>query len=189
MARHDRGISPGSPIASQQPGGLFLRRAAAYSLDIVLLFAILAPLGFLLGPLLGSIPETGPEIWRRLLLNFSLPTWLYFILFEGSPRGATLGKRLLRLQVRRLDGRALGIGPALRRTALKLLPWELLHLSIFGLSAQPGDLDLIQSLGLAVAFLLWGLYLVSAVTSGGRRARYDDWIGSQIQRSLPPTVA
>jgi hypothetical protein len=46
--------------------GLLARRVAAYLLDILLLFAVLAPLGPLILGLLGATPRSGPEITLRV---------------------------------------------------------------------------------------------------------------------------
>jgi uncharacterized RDD family membrane protein YckC len=79
--------------------GLLGRRIAAYVVDILLLFAVLAPVGQVILWLLGTMPpQTGPAIGRVILWNFSLPAWLYFILGDQSTSGATLGKRLLRIR-------------------------------------------------------------------------------------------
>ena len=75
------------------------RRIGAYLIDIALLFAVLAPLGQLVLRLVGRSPRTGPEIWLTILVNFSLPCWLYFIAGARSAGGATLGKRWLGVRV------------------------------------------------------------------------------------------
>lgn len=77
---------------------ILLRRAGAYVLDIVVLFAVLAPLDYLVQRALGVSPSTTEGVYATLLLNFSLPAWTYFALAERSWGGATLGKRLLSLR-------------------------------------------------------------------------------------------
>ena len=94
--------------------GLVGRRAGAYLLDIVLLFAVLGPLGWGVQIGLGLAPSTGQQVWATLLLNFSLPTWIYFAVADASAGGATLGKRWLGLTVSRDDG---GRSGRLRRWA------------------------------------------------------------------------
>lgn len=95
---------------------LLTRRATAYLLDILILFAVLAPLGQGILWLLKTTPRTGPAIAGTILWNFSLPAWLYFILGDGSGSGATLGKRLLALQVRSDAGKRLSKRNAVVRT-------------------------------------------------------------------------
>ena len=86
------------------------RRIAAYLLDMLILFGVLAPAGQLILWLLDATPpQTGPMIARVILWNFSLPAWLYFVLSDRSASGATLGKRLLKIQVRDVSGERLSI--------------------------------------------------------------------------------
>ncbi len=150
------------------------KRLAAYVLDILLLFTLLAPLGFLLHWLTGSrLPQTGPEIWRTLLWNFSLPAWLYFALSDRSRMGATLGKRLLKLQVVDNQNQPLSMGKAVLRTAVKLLPWELVHISAFALSKEMSTFTTVQTVGLTAANILTVIYFVVAVFTSGQRSVHD----------------
>ena len=73
----------------------------------------------------GGIPL---EIYT--LLTISLPTWLYFAGSEQSTWQATIGKRVFRLIVTDIWGDRIGFGRALLRTVIKLLPWELSHLTV-----------------------------------------------------------
>ena len=59
------------------------------------------------------------------------------------------------------------------RTAVKLLPWELVHLFGFALAPQAGDLTVAQSVGLAAANVLVVIYLVCALVTRGRRSVHD----------------
>lgn len=69
--------------------------------------------------------------WLWVLGTVSLPSWLYFTLSDRSSRGATVGKRVMKLAVRANDGSMLPRGRALIRTAVKLLPWEMTHIMVF----------------------------------------------------------
>jgi uncharacterized RDD family membrane protein YckC len=165
--------------------GLAPRRAGAYVLDITLLFAVLAPLGFLVEWLLGWWPRTGWEVWTAILWNFSLPVWLYFTWSDGSAGGSTLGKRLLRLRVADRAGGRLPWWRALLRTAVKLLPWELAHIASFALAGDAGTWSLTQFAALAAAYLLTAVYLVVAVLTGGRRSVHDYAAGSEVRGGKP----
>lgn len=100
-----------------------LHRVTAYLLDMAILFLVLAPVGGLIQWAFFDVrPQTGPEIWRTLLWNFSVPAWLYFILSDSLAGGATLGKRPFHLKVVDADKQVISIPRALLRTALKLLP-------------------------------------------------------------------
>jgi uncharacterized RDD family membrane protein YckC len=164
---------------------LLIRRAAAYVVDIVLLFLILFPVGQLLRFAIGWKPAspTGLEVWLASAVNISLPTWIYFILSDSSARGATVGKRLFGLRVARVSDGSIGMGRALGRNAVKLLPWETTHLSAFAFSAEPGvSLDFGQLIGLTIANVLIVVYLVVALCSGGRRSVHDYIAGTQVCR-------
>ena len=159
---------------------LLRRRVGAYILDITVLFAMLGPSGWLIQRLIGWAPTNGPEIWWTLLLNFSVPTWLYFTIADGSPSGATLGKRWLRLRVSRQDGGRPAPMQALGRTAARLLPWELVHVSAFALEKRPGDFSIVQGTGLAFANALMLAYLACAAWTHGRRSIHDVLAGTVV---------
>ncbi len=151
-----------------------LQRAAAYLLDMAILFLVLAPVGGLIQwAFIDVAPQTGPEIWRTLLWNFSVPAWLYFILSDSSAHGATVGKRLLRLKVIDADHQEISLPRALLRTAVKLLPWELVHLSAFALSVDMNELTSLQMAGLVGANLLVAAYGGMLVMTRGRRSVHD----------------
>ena len=156
---------------------LLIRRAGAYVVDIVLLFLVLFPVGQVLVFVIGWQPPASPTgfvVWLASGLNFSLPTWTDFALSDSSARGATVGKRLLGLRVVRVTGERVGMARALARTAVKLLPWEMVHLSAFAFSAEPGvSLDFGQLIGLTIANLLVMVYFVVAACTGGRRSVHD----------------
>lgn len=164
---------------------LFIRRVSAYVIDILLLFLLLAPIGFLVQWLLGlPLSQTGPALGRTILWNFSLPVWLYFIGCDASPFGATVGKRLVKIQVRTVAGAQVRVWRALGRTAIKLLPWELVHLTAFTLSADLAQFTPAQTIGLALANLLVVIYLVMAAFTRGRRTLHDFVVGTQVQRGV-----
>lgn len=175
------------PLASPPPT-LLWRRVAAYLLDVALLFAVLAPLAFLVKQLTGFVPETPAATWRLQLLEFSLPSWCYFAIADASARGATLGKRLLGLRVVTTAGERLAPGRAFARTALKLLPWELSHLFAFALGERFGELTLLQSSGLVVANLLALAWLLLAIASRGATSAHDRIVATRVHNSCAKSV-
>jgi uncharacterized RDD family membrane protein YckC len=162
---------------------LLIRRAAAYFLDIVLLFLVLAPAGQLARFVVGwpTASPTGLEVWLAAVLNFSVPTWTYFVLSDSSASGATVGKRLLRLRVVRVTGERLGMARALARTAVKVLPWEMAHFSVFALSAGAADFGLWQVMGLSIANGLAVGYFVVAACTRGRRSVHDYVAATEVR--------
>jgi uncharacterized RDD family membrane protein YckC len=160
---------------------LISRRVLAYLLDIVLLFLVLAPVGALIQWLfMENFPQTGPEIWRTLLWNFSLPVWIYFTINESSAHGGTVGKRMPGLRVTGTEGAKLSLGWGLLRTAVKLLPWELVHLSAFALSGDMTVLTAVQTIGLTTANLLVLVYALLLLFTNGARSLHDFATGTKV---------
>ena len=159
-----------------------LRRLAAYAIDVVILAAVLVPLAFGLQLLIGYRPDTGVGVWLVSLATISVPSWVYFTLSDASTRGATLGKRLLGLRASSLDGGRIGLGRALARTAIKLIPWELTHLTLFALSPELGSFTGLQIGFLWVVYGLFAIYLVVAVRNRGERSVHDLAAGTAVRR-------
>ncbi len=158
---------------------LILRRSAAYLLDILILFIVLAPFAYLIESVLGLRPQTSGQVWIAAVLSFSVPVWLYFTLSDASQLGATIGKRIVGVRVIALgDSQTITYSHALARTALKLLPWELAHVFGFALADRVGDI--VRSLGLVAANLLVVLYVVVMVIHAGRRSIHDLIAGTQV---------
>jgi uncharacterized RDD family membrane protein YckC len=115
-----------------------IRRIVAYLIDCLIVFGVFVLLlQFALFIPIRSTLFDSAEWWRSgwrteiyTLLTISLPAWLYFILMEISPWRATLGKRIFGLQaVSALSKDRLSFGQSVLRTLIKLLPWELAHLT------------------------------------------------------------
>ena len=159
---------------------LVRRRVVAYLLDVGLLFAVLAPLGFAVQWILGYAPSTGPQIWATLLLNFSLPAWAYFAASDASAGGATVGKRWVGIRVSPEDHGRVGAVRAVGRTAVKLAPWELVHVSAFGLSQGADQFSVAQGVGLTAANLLAIAYVAWAIATGGHRSVHDVVAGTVV---------
>ncbi|NJN19514.1 MAG: RDD family protein [Oscillochloris sp.] len=150
------------------------RRVGAYLLDILVLFAVLAPTGQVILRLFGiAPPRTGPELASVILWNFSLPAWLYFILSDRSSAGMSPGKRLLNIQVRNHDGGRVSAGQAVVRTSIKLLPWELVHIFAFAIAGDFSRFRPIQTFGVTLANLLIIVYLGVTIATRGRRSVHD----------------
>ncbi|HVB57476.1 MAG TPA: RDD family protein [Candidatus Acidoferrales bacterium] len=108
----------------------FWLRLVAYIIDSFLLGIVLGNL--LLRPLMGrpgGIPadnpwilftDTSPRI-TALLLLFLMANWVYFALMESSPWRATLGKRILGLEVTDLAGNRISFARASGRFFAKIL--------------------------------------------------------------------
>ena len=171
---------------------LLLRRILAYMLDCAGLFVVLGPLGWLVQQAFGIAPDTAQEIYATLLLNFSVPVWIYFTLCDQSKLGATLGKRLLKIQVRtkrdervdggRVDGGRIGAARAFGRTAVKMLPWEMTHASAFLVVPAWGQFGVASWIGLGLAYALIFLYVIVAWRTGGHRSIHDLAADTAVRR-------
>lgn len=170
--------------ATRTPGpSVLLRRTGAYVLDVVLLFAVLAPAGYVVQRLLGLAPDAPREVYAALLLNFSLPAWLYFAWADRSRRGATPGKRAFGLRTAMVSGGRVGAGRALGRTAVKMVPWELTHAASFLLVPAVGTFTPASVAGLVAAYALIFAYLGVAWRTRGRRSVHDVAAGTQVMPS------
>ncbi len=160
---------------------LVARRIGAFLLDILIIFGICAPIGYLIQRLIGYSPQTGLAIWFTILWNFSLPSWLYFLWSDRSKKGKTLGKRVFKLRVTNRAKEQLGWGRALARTAMKLLPWEIIHISGFALSKELGTFSLFQYIGFVTGNALTFAYFIASALTQGKRTVYDLILGTEIQ--------
>jgi uncharacterized RDD family membrane protein YckC len=160
---------------------LIARRVGAFLLDILIIFVICAPTGYLIQHLVGYSPETGLAIWLTTLYNFSLPTWIYFSVSDRSNEGKTVGKRVFKLKVTARRSERIGWGLALARTAIKLLPWEMIHFSAFALSRDPGTFTVVQYIGLVTGNTLAFAYLIVSAFTQGKRSIHDLLLGTEIQ--------
>ncbi len=92
-----------------------------------------------------------------------------------------MGKRVFGVRVTTQAGDHLSVSRAVGRTALKVLPWELMHLSAFALSKGMDDLTTVQIIGMTAGNLLSFTYLVSALLTHGRRSVHDYAASTQVQ--------
>lgn len=105
----------------------------------------------------------------------------YVALSESSPWRATIGKRLLGLCVTDIGGKRRGIGRSVLRTAVKLLPWDLAHLTIAlpaPLFIDPGSgaLDWTRGEfrpGFIVVYALLGVTMLTLIRTSRRQALHD----------------
>jgi uncharacterized RDD family membrane protein YckC len=162
---------------------LFWRRIAAFLLDVVILFLVLGPFGFLVKRMLGIVPA-GREIYVALLVNFSFPVWAFFTWADAFARGGTFGKRAFGLEVVSTEGGPLGVARALLRTAVKLLPWETVHVAVFLLPSAPSELESTTWIVLAAAYVLAFAYLMVVWRTFGERAPHDLVARTQVARRV-----
>lgn len=174
-----------APAASQKRlsrAGVW-RRTGAFALDYLFI-------GAYLGVLAGGawalrqtpIWDTFAALYERPAtaqatnaLFLDLPVMLYFALFEASRWQATPGKRWLGLRVVTTEGKRLGLGRAVARNVLKLLPWEAAHTGLYQMPGWPLEPQAtpVSFTLFSAAYLLAGLFLATALGSEIRQTLYD----------------
>jgi uncharacterized RDD family membrane protein YckC len=158
------------------------RRVVAWCLDWLILSvyaAALIPVGVLVLSRWDFSPLAGNAIGFVLLV---VPATVWVAAWEQGPRGATPGKRLLRLRVRDDAGARLGWKGSLARNALKVaLPWELGHTAAFTL-ADPHASGAAVACGLSggVAACLIAVTYVITLFLGTGRTPYDHASGAHV---------
>ena len=179
------------PMVRVFSGSPPVRRLLAFVLDYFVIAAYLiilaaASLLILATPLRPSFESIWGNAWSAELAGFFLltsPVILYFALFESSARGATLGKRALHLRVVQLDGSRLGLGRSLLRSAVKFLPWEMAHFTIWHYvygSARHANPPSWTTVTLTAVYLLALAYIVTLVIGRTHRTIYDRIAGSRV---------
>jgi uncharacterized RDD family membrane protein YckC len=144
-------------------------RIIAFLWDYVIItgyIILLIGISFLIRPLLIPLFTTNPLLAEiNGFLFITLPVYLYFAVCEGSKSHATWGKRKMGIVVTGIYGQSIGLGSSLFRSALKFVPLELAHFTIWHMvipSEYPDSL--IYSL-LATVYGLVLIYLISPIWS------------------------
>lgn len=104
-------------------------RLLAYLIDVGLFLAVALVVGVVLAVVAAVAAATGSRLALGLMFVLAALTLLvvyvaplaYYIAFEGSPKGQTYGKHLMRIRVVRDHGGALGYGLATGRTFARFL--------------------------------------------------------------------
>lgn len=167
------------------PATIIVRRAAAYAIDVAIAYGIFLAIQTGISPLRNRLDPNwmaSPSLFEGyILLTISLPVWCYFAFSESSSWRATIGKRLLGLRVTDVAGKRIGIGRSVLRTAVKLLPWDLAHLTIalpapLFIDPNSGALDWTRGefrLGFILVYALIGVTVVTMVRTSRRQALHD----------------
>jgi uncharacterized RDD family membrane protein YckC len=168
-----------------------VRRVLAFGVDYLLIAAYLLVLLVISLALLASSVRAGylmlwSNAWSAEVAGFLLltaPVVLYFAVLESSAAGATLGKRALHLRVVNMNGGRLGFGPSLMRSAVKFLPWELAHFTIWHFiygtgahSSPPGW----TAATLALVYVIAAVFLLTLFIGREHRTVYDRLAGSRV---------
>jgi uncharacterized RDD family membrane protein YckC len=165
--------------------GLALRRIAAWLIDWACIVGWVAVTALIGVPLYikGVIVPGGLIVLNVIAgLVVVVPVVLAAAVCESSARGATPGKRALRLRVRH-GGTGPGFGRALARNVLKIgIPWLIGHAAVYELSAAPssGEPVPVAAWALTVAaYVLPIVYLACLFLPSGRTP-YDRIAGTAV---------
>lgn len=183
-------MSATTPTRAAMDVRYILRRTVAYLIDVTILMVAVQGFQWGLMTLTGGFPfewltarNNGWLIYGWVFATVSVPIWFYFLLQERSPRRATLGKRLLGLRVASVTDRPLGWGQVLTRTVLKLIPWEIYHLSFMLPVPLLSDLAPSFRPGFVVGGVVLLLYLLVLVQPPRQQSIHDLVARTRVERA------
>ncbi|WP_155006470.1 RDD family protein [Sphingomonas hengshuiensis] len=164
-------------------------RAAAFLLDLIILMLVLIAFTIAaLFVLVGTGPAGGQAMAAIWLLGFFLLRNFYFTAFELGTRGATIGKRVLKMRVVARNGGRLSGHAVVARNAMRELEF-FLPLSFFAYESSQGLADFAT----AGAGLLWSGVFVLFPFFNRDHMRVGDliagtWVARQPRRTLRAAV-
>nr|WP_283094564.1 RDD family protein [Paenibacillus sp. ATY16] len=160
-------------------------RIIAFLWDYVIIagyIVFLIGVSYLIRPLLIPLFTTDPILAEVTgFLFITLPVYLYFALCEGSASHATWGKRKMGIVVTGIHGQSIGLGSSLFRSALKFVPWELAHFTVWHMVIPTNYSDSFYYSLLGTVYGLALLYLISPLWSKNRQTLYDYISGTVIR--------
>lgn len=171
------------PARRPEPARLGVR-LRAFLLDYVLFLGYAACL-VMVAALLRTTVEplfTASAVSAQLtgFIMLTLPVMLYFSITESSPRQASWGKHRFGLRVVDRRGERIRFGRAFVRSAVKFVPWELGHYTVWQWS--DGDLPTPAMVGLVLVYVLVAVYIVLPLMDKSRRSVYDFVAGTRVER-------
>lgn len=165
---------------------LVIRRIVASIVDFgfIIIYAILL---FLCADLIFSIfhlQASGDPVVGQLIgfLTLTLPVIMYSYFTERGNWRGTIGKKLLRLVVQKDESRS--ANSILLRNIMKYLPWELAHTGVhwvFFYSSNNSETPIWVWAALVLPQVLFLVYFVSVLTSGGESSIYDRTASTRIE--------
>lgn len=161
-------------------------RVGAFLLDLAILLAALIALTVAVFSGLVSLRGAhGSELMIAIwLLGAFLLRNFYFALFEGGARGATLGKRALKIRVAARDGGRLSFGQVLARNMMREVEF-FLPLSFLGAGVGAETADTLTT----VAGLIWTALFVGFPWLNRDRLRAGDLVaGSWVVHAPRPAL-
>jgi uncharacterized RDD family membrane protein YckC len=163
---------------------LIFKRILAWIIDWVIivayafaLFGVMMALSSMGIVALGSVhPVQGQMIG---FLTLTLPVVLYCILTEAGLKHATVGKRIMKIEI---IGNPLTTREIVLRNIIKFLPWEFAHAGVLWINySKTPEIPLWIWVLLVVPQILVVIYIVSIVATKGSRSLYDIIAGTRVQ--------
>lgn len=163
---------------------LIFKRILALGIDwvIIVLYAVvlftsmaaLASVGVIT---LGTVhPVTGQLIG---FFTLTLPVVLYSIFLEAGHRHATLGKRMMKIEV---AGEELTTRQVIVRNIIKFLPWEFAHAGILWINyINTPDTPLWIWILLIAPQAIVAIYVMAVIATKGSRSLHDMISGTRVR--------
>jgi uncharacterized RDD family membrane protein YckC len=166
-----------------------IKRGVAYLIDcfLILVYAvILFNVSLFINQVWPYFHHLDNSYLIRHLVSFStltLPAILYFGFMEFSKKRASLGKLVMKLEVRPVDTENLSLKKMLLRNAVKLLPWEIAHLT-YQLNPEIFTTGEVSSsvvfIGFGFSYSLLFTYMLIVFLRNDGRTLHDFWTNTQV---------
>lgn len=154
-------------------------------LVIILYIGLLLLFAFVVG-LIANPPQLVSP-WMGELIGFAaltLPTGLYFILTESSSKQASLGKQFAGITITNQYGNKPKLRQILLRNSVKLLPWEIAHMSIWHIFVPDGAGGAFINAGLITSNVLLVTYLLTIIFRRDHGGLYDAIAGTSLRQVI-----
>lgn len=173
-----------------------LRRLVAYTIDTVLLYGAVFISQFVIyaitnGRIFMTLNEPHNKfwLWGWIFLTVVIPIWGYFAISESSTKQATLGKRILSLQVTDTAGNRLSVRHAWLRTIAKLGYLEIGHIALVAyLPTATQTPPPFPTSVIVVLYGLMGLYVAVMALTPRRQSVHDLLVGTVVVQHSKPRV-
>jgi uncharacterized RDD family membrane protein YckC len=139
-----------------------------------------------LGPAFNDLFANPNSAEATVFVFLVLPVLLSFARFESSASRATPGKLRIGLTVVDQQGARISFARAVLRNALKLVPWEVAHASIWRIpggfaGGLRAGLPAGVQVGLIAVYVIAGVYAVSLLITPQGRTLYDVLSGTVVE--------
>lgn len=170
---------------SEKVKPIFWPRAFAFIIDVAIFFVIGFLIAIFINLITSGAPVTPFDVYIRVIICFSIPFWTYSILSDYSKSGSTIGKKIMKINVVTLEKERLRLHQGISRTAIKLIPWEMTHLSFFGLSegwSTYSNFSITQIILIVITYALIFIYVIFIIKTKGFKGIHDLISRTQIIR-------